>query len=178
MDVPFKTCPRCGVEYVATALVCSDCNVALEVLPTEGAEPPAIASLPPASELTRIAAGGPWEMERLALELQEAGISSRIDAMPSGAPSSRPVAGAPPRGSGAGARLALYVPPSEEELARSVIQGILAEAGAGGGGRAREGESLDACPACGAAISPIASACADCGLEFVPLEGLGCASGA
>src|SRR5262245_38823066 len=138
MNLPFKTCPRCGVEYVATALVCSDCNVALEVLPVGGREPPATASLPPASELTRIAAGGPWEMERLALELQEAGISCRIDAMPSSAPISRRVAGAPPRGSyGTGARLALYVLPAEEELARGVIQGILVEDGAGGAARAR-----------------------------------------
>jgi hypothetical protein len=171
MNLPFKVCPECGVEHVHTALVCADCNVALEIAPTEGAEAPPTAPLPPASELTRVAAGGPWEMERLALQLQEAGISSRIDAMPSGQASSRPVANAAARGSsGSGIRLALYVLPAEGEPARRVIQGILLQESPGGATPAREGEPLEACPACGAPISAVASACTDCGLEFIPVE--------
>jgi hypothetical protein len=173
MNLPFKVCPECGVEHVHTAIVCADCNVALEIARTETAEPPTTAPLPPASELTRVAAGGPWEMERLALQLQEAGISSRIDAMPSGQVIPRHVANAAARGSSAsGARLALYVLPAEGEPARRVIQGILLEDSPDGATPAREGEPLEACPACGAPISEVASACTDCGLEFLPVENL------
>jgi len=179
MSLPFKVCPECGVEHVHTALVCADCNVALEIAPTDSAERPATAPFPPASELTRVAAGSPWEMERLALQLQEAGISSRIDTMPSGQGSSRHVANAPPRNaSGSGARLALYVLPAEGEPASRVIQSILLQDSPGRDAAAREGDSLEACPACGTPISAVASACPDCGLEFVPIENLCSSCGA
>ena len=177
MTLPFKVCPECGVEHVHTALVCADCNVALEIAPAETAEAPT--TLPPAAELTRVAAGDPWEMERLALQLQEAGISSRIDTIPPGQAISRHVANAPARGASAsGARLALYVLPAEEEPARRVLRGNLLQDGSGGAARAQEGVSLEACPACGAPISAIESECSDCGLEFVPVEDLCSSCGA
>jgi ribosomal protein L40E len=170
MNLPFKVCPECGAEHVHAALVCADCNVALELAPAGSGEP-ATAPLPPAPELAHVAAGGPWEMERLALALQEAGISSRIDTSPSAQPTSRRAAGAAPRGSpGSGARLGLYVLPADADAARLVIQGILLQGGAGGVSPAGERGALDACPACGAPISAAASACSDCGLEFVPVE--------
>ena len=172
MNLPFKMCPECGVEYVHTALVCADCNVALESAPTRADQPAATTPLPPASELTRVAAGGPWEMERLALELQAAGFSSRIDTvLPAQPLSSRHVANATRRGSaGSGARLALYVLPAEAEPARRLIQSFLLQDSSGGVAHAPEGEALEVCPACGASISAAASACSDCGLEFIPIE--------
>lgn len=173
MNLPFKVCPECGVEHVHTAVVCSDCNVALEIGSTETAKPPTTAPLPAASELTRVAAGNPWEMERLALQLQEAGISSRIDTNPPRQAISRHVADAAARGSsGSSARLALYVRPAQAESARRVIRSILLQDSPDGEAQAREGATLEACPACGAPISAVASACSDCGLEFVPVEEL------
>jgi hypothetical protein len=170
-SLPFKVCPECGVEHVHSALVCIDCNVALELAPAAGAEPAALAPLPPASELAQVATGGPWEMERLALALQEAGFSSRIDTTPPGQPLSQQGARSAPRGSAGGtSRLALYVLPAEAEPALALIQELLLQGGTGVDGQAREGDTLDACPACGAGISPVAEACSDCGLEFAPVE--------
>lgn len=171
MTLPFKVCPECGAEHVHTALVCEDCNVGLEIAPIGTGEPLATAPLPPASELTRVAAGGAWEMERLALALQEAGLSSRIDSVPPAQPSSRHVAAAARRGSsGSGARLGLYVLPVDEEPARRVIQSVLLQDGVGDVSPGTERDTLEACPACGAPISGVSSACSDCGLEFVPVE--------
>jgi len=175
MNLPFKVCPECGVEHVHSALVCSDCQVAL-VLASEVGEAPPPAPLPSAAELTRVAVGSPWEMERLALELQQAGISSRVDAPSPGAPASRSLANTAPRGSGA--RLALYVLPDDAEPAAAVIRGLLLEdpsgeagpARLGEAGPAREGEAREACPACGAPIAAGAAECADCGLAFVAVE--------
>src|SRR5262249_58569831 len=93
MNLPFKVCPECGVEHVHSALVCSDCQVAL-VLASEVGEAAPAAPLPAVSELARLAVGSPWEMERLALELQQAGISSRVDAPSPGSPAPRPLANA------------------------------------------------------------------------------------
>src|SRR5262245_39002930 len=176
MDLPFKLCPECGAEHVHTAVICVDCNVALEIAPAEGPEPLPSAPFPPASELTRVAVGSPWELERLALHLQEASLSSRIDRVGPGEPALRQAPGAAPRGSGA--RLALYVLPEQADAARGVIQDVLLRDAPGAGTEAREGAPLEACPACGAAISPTASACADCGLEFVAVEAACSACGA
>ena len=171
MALPFKVCPDCGAEHVHTAVVCADCDVALEIAPIGAGELPATAALPPASELARVAAGGPWELERLALELQQAGISSRIESLTPAQPSSRQVAAAATRGSsGSGARLALYVLPEDADPAGRVIQGILHPDAASGVQPAGEQGALEACPACGAPISGVAAACSDCGLEFVPVE--------
>ena len=169
VNLPFKVCPECGAEHVHTALICVDCNVGLEIAPTEAAEPPPTAAFPPASELTRVAVGSPWEMERLALQLQEANLSSRIDPVsPAELDATRRARGAAARGSGA--RLALYVLPEDAESARGLIQGLLLQEAPGATAEAREGAALEACPACGAPISATASACSDCGLEFVAVE--------
>lgn len=176
MAVTFKICPECGAEHVQTALVCSDCNVALASAPGEATGPAAAVELPPASELVRIAAGGPWELERLALQLQEAGISSRIDSVLPAQPISRGVSAAATRGSpGSGARLALYVLPADLDPARRLIESALLEDAPEDAAPGRQGDALEACPACGAPIFGVASACSDCGLEFIPVEEV-CAS--
>jgi ribosomal protein L40E len=177
VNLPFKVCPECGAEHVHTAVICVDCNVALEIAPTEETpEPPPTAAFPPASELTRVAVGSPWEMERLALQLQEANLSSRIDRVDTGPGASRPLPNTAPRGSGA--RLALYVLPEDAEAARRAIQVLLLQDGPVAAAEAREGAALEACPACGAPIAPTASACSDCGLEFVAVEDACSACGA
>jgi hypothetical protein len=82
----------------------------------------------------------------------------------------RSLGGAAPRGSQGAARLALYVRPADVEGARAVLRSTLLSEERGGAAAAREGAEIEACPACGAAISASASQCPDCGLEFVPVE--------
>jgi hypothetical protein len=173
MSLPFKLCPECGAEHVQTAQVCVDCDVALVSGPLETAVSLPSAPLPPASELAQIAAGSPWEMQRFALQLQEAGISCRVDERPGEPARARRGANAAPRGSfGSAVRLGLYVLPADVEAARSALQGFLLQHDAGDSAPTPEGPALEACPACGTPISAAASACADCGLEFVALEEL------
>ncbi len=170
MDLPFKVCPQCGVEHVHTAQVCGDCGVALEV---SDARQPAASPLPPAAELQKIAAGGPWEMERLALELQRAGISCRIDGVAPSSPSDRSASHTSQRGAASsGARLALYVLPAEAAPAERVLREAMFPEEADAVESSAPGVELDACPACEATIAEGATACTDCGLEFVAVDDL------
>lgn len=174
MDLPFKVCPQCGVEYVHTALMCTDCGVSLDA---SGDRPFELEStpdpLPATSELQRIAAGSPWEMERLALELQQEGISSRIETVPTGPPNDREAARSSRRSSaGLNIRVGLYVAPQEAESAERIIRQLILPHEADALEHSPPGAELDACPACGAAISDAATACTDCGLEFVSVEDL------
>jgi len=151
MDLPPKICPECGAEYVHTVLVCADCDVALEV-PNPHQRPALQRQLPPASELALVAAGVPREMERIALELQRYGISCRIDTHP------------------AGSRVAVYVHPEDAGFAAQRIHDLILPHEDDAVELASPGSELEACPACGAAVSDTDSACADCGLAFVATE--------
>lgn len=176
MELPFKVCPQCGVEYVHTAQICADCGVALEV---SGARQPAPSPLPPAAELQRIAAGGPWEMERLALELQRAGISCRIDGVAPSSPNGRSASRTSQRGAASsGARLALYVLPADAAPAERVLREAMFPEEADAVPSSPAGAELDACPACEATIVEGATACTDCGLEFVAVDDLCAGCGA
>ena len=106
MDLQPKICPECGAEYLHTVLVCSDCDVALEV-PNPHPSPEVRRQLPPASELVAVATGVPREMERIALELQRHGISSRVDTHP------------------AGGRVAVYVHPEDAGLAAQIVRDLV-----------------------------------------------------
>jgi ribosomal protein L40E len=111
-------------------------------------------------------------MQQLALELQAAGISCRIDPIAPTRPPSREVARVAPRGSsGSSARLALYVLGADVEPARRLIESRLLGESSGEFPQATdEGGGLEVCPACAAPITSSAAACSDCGLEFVSVE--------
>ncbi len=156
MELPSKVCPECRVEYVPTALECSDCRVPLvdpAALP-EAAE----AGLPAASELTPIRVeNGRW-IQALATRLAEDGIAHRVEA----------AAAAPGRHSDP--LFALFVRPEDEAPARAVDAEVLRreipELAELRGADAERSE--DACPACGSAVRADAAECPDCGLNFDP----------
>jgi hypothetical protein len=136
---------------VHTVLVCADCGVALEV-PDPNPRPTVQRQLPPAAELALVATGVPREMERIALGLQERGISSRIDNHPAG------------RG------VAIYVLPEDAGFAARVVRDLVFPQQDDELQSSSPGTELEACPACGAAVSDTDAACADCGLAFVAGE--------
>ena len=92
---------------------------------------------------------GPWELERTANVLQEAGLPCRIDRHP-------------PPGQGEGEGLALYVRDEDRTAAEEAIHEYRAEALPDAADFPRAGEVLDACPACGARLEASATACSEC----------------
>ncbi len=143
---PPKTCPSCRVEYLHTAEICADCDVALVSGPLPEPEDDAGASLPSTDELALVLRDQPWELERMAQVLASADLRARIDRV--------------------GEReLGLYVLPSDRAAALLVVHEYRAatlhdaEAGA-------IGEALTACPTCQTDLHPAATSCPECGLEF------------
>ena len=148
---PPKICPECREEFVHTALRCADCDVDLVMeLPSETVQTGGGAALPPASELTPLLRGGPWELEPVALALAEAGIASRIDAY---------------EGTGGG-RLAIYVREEELQAAARAVEAHRAEHLHDAPEPGALGEALHDCPACGSRLPEDAAECPDCGLPF------------
>ena len=145
--LPPQTCPSCRVEYLHTAEICADCDVALVSGPLpEPEEDAGDDGLPPTSELALVLRDQPWELERVGQMLRSADLGVRIDRV--------------------GQReLGLYVLPSDREAALLLVHeyraATLPDAEAGA-----IGETLSACPACGTDLPPGASSCAECGLEF------------
>jgi predicted amidophosphoribosyltransferase len=156
VDLPAKICPECRVEYLHTALECSDCHVAL-VAPGElPAREERLADLRALTPI-RVESGG-W-ISRLAARLEEKRIPHRVEAA-----EARP-------GRHSGAQYALFVRAEDAEAARAVDSEILRQ-------ELPELSELpdatqapvsdDACPACGSAVSADAAECPDCGLNFEP----------
>ena len=71
-------CPECRAEYLASATVCADCDVAL--VSEAALERAAADDLPPESELHCVRASALGWARRLSDLLAEAGISHRIEA--------------------------------------------------------------------------------------------------
>jgi hypothetical protein len=160
-QLPPKTCPSCGDEFVHTALRCPDCDVELVVGPVER---PAAPELPPAAELAPVSRGEPWEMQRIAEALQEAGIASRIDTYPpSGAGPARESGEVPVSLVGS---LCIYVAFEDVQAAAALAQHVQLGAVLEDLGEDVSEAPADGCPACGSALPDGAASCSDCGLEF------------
>jgi hypothetical protein len=158
MQLPPKTCPRCGEEYVATVAICADCGIPL------GSEAPAAAAgpepLPSVEGLVALRhAEVPW-IEGLAGALAEAGISSRVEL-----PREADLRRVPGRGLGA-LRCTLYVRREDgaaaaridAEFARSQVPDLPAAETAW--------SESEGCPGCGASLAAEAQECPECGLTF------------
>jgi predicted amidophosphoribosyltransferase len=159
----FKICRSCGQEFQMWASECSDCHVPLHLTPGEELAPPEARPQPARDDLVQLKLGGAWELQALAEELQQRGISSRIDTPP----------GESGRGSpAAAAQLAIYVSRADLAAVREFTEELaareLAEAGI-----AEVEHDPNACPACGEPTPENAASCASCGLEFpeVPEHG-------
>jgi hypothetical protein len=157
----FKVCPECRVEYRLDAEVCADCRVPL--VHAEAA--PALEALddfPPAAQLECVRVAPVAWMEALAQGLQERGVTLRVE---------RARAEDAPEGQRADvfgdiAQLfGLYVRSEDLELARELDASIAAQLVPEEAEALAEGE-VDACPACGAALSAEMLECGDCGLSL------------
>lgn len=163
----FKTCPRCGDEFVPQVSECPDCRVAL----VAASDPPVRReATPPERAATALEDalvlrhGDASELRQVAELLGQAGIACAIDTSPPGAGF---------RGGGArGARavqLAIYVRAQDAEAAAAVHLQWLTRS-TPGAELAGPGGMLDACPGCGEPLATGSSACAACGLAFPDLQ--------
>jgi hypothetical protein len=159
----FKICRSCGQEFQMWASECSDCHGPLhlssgeELAPSDTTRP-----VPAPEDLVQLKLGGAWELQALAEQLQQHGISSRIDTPPGeSGRGSRPAA----------AQLAIYVARAELDAVRAFTEELAARELAEAGLEEVEHDP-NACPACGEPTPENAASCASCGLEFpeVPAE--------
>lgn len=157
----YKICPSCGVEFVHTAEHCSDCGVPL----THRSDPEATPDLPPAAELSALVRVGPWEADRIATALDQAGIPSRIDTFPPGSAIEGGRNAYLGQG-GHGIEVCVYVLAADREAAEGALNDYRAATLPDAGPAADTGEELSACPACGTRFAPGATSCHECGLEF------------
>ena len=156
-------CPRCEGEYLATAIECSDCGVALvhpDELVAHETE-----TLPPVSELTCIRAASVGWTRALSGHLSEAGIPHRIEALRGEDEGDESVQRRPnyrlPYG--------VYVRSEEAERALEVdasfmpsqIPDLPDEHESSGGV-----EDVETCPACGERVNIDTSECPSCGLAL------------
>lgn len=145
-----------------TAEVCVDCDVALVHAETLAADARALAEFPPASELECVRVAPFAWMELLAQELQERGVTLRVE---------RARAEDAPDGQNAeifgdiAQLFGLYVRAEDLALARELDGSIAAQLIPDESPALAEGEE-DACPGCGAVLGPDAVECPDCGLSF------------
>jgi ribosomal protein L40E len=159
-----RICRDCGEEYRPDAVRCSDCGGELEDRqldddgnPIDDDEP----ETPPAPTVERrivFVAPRASEVVPLAEALREAGIEYHL-------------AEQPPADEGAGARYALLVAEEDAARALSALAPLIAPEEANEElsaveSRFEPGRGYLACPACGAAQSPGATECADCGLTL------------
>lgn len=160
----FKVCRSCGQEFQMWATECSDCGQPLQLSSGEeiaAPEPPAPTAL---EDLVMLKVGSTWELSAIAEELQQRGISSRIDSPPEGSLARRD-------SRAAAAQLALFVPRADLEAVREYITELAAQERAAHGIEDVEHDP-NACPACGEPLGDSAASCEACGLEFpeVPAE--------
>ena len=163
MALPPKVCPRCGEEYLHTAIECVHCAVTL-VLPGQLEDAP-VDELPPPSELRRVRAAGAGWVVTLSEQLAEHDIPHRVESLNE--------AEADAQGGGAGP-YGVYVREEDLEAAKAIDSAYLKrempdldesaiEAGFAG---ADDGT----CPACGDPVTSDVDECAGCGLALGPIE--------
>ena len=160
----FKVCRSCGAEFQMWATECSDCGQPLQLSSGEELAPPEPPAPTVLEDLVLVKLGSNWELQSIAEELQQRGISSRIGAPPDASLASR-------ASRVQAAQLALFVPRVDLEAVRAYTEELAAEERAAHGIPDIEHDA-NACPACGELLAESAASCEACGLEFpeVPAE--------
>jgi hypothetical protein len=156
-------CPQCEAEYLATAIECVECRVAL-VHPEQLASAEA-QDLPPASELTCIRAASMAWTRALSERLSEAGIPHRIEAVRGDDDDDDSVKSRPNFRLPCG----VYVRPGDARAAaeidatfmRSQIPDLPDGHEISGGSH-----DVESCPACGERVSLDTRECPGCGLAL------------
>ena len=151
-------CPECHAEYLWTAKVCTECDVAL--VPETALGDASSDELPPVSQLVCIRAAAVGWCRLLSERLLAAGISHRIEAA-----ADDDEDGAERR-PGAHLPYGVYVRPEDEAAAVAVDADFmrsqipdLPDVEASGG-------DADRCPACGENVTPDTEECPECGLAL------------
>ena len=160
-------CPRCEAEYLATAIECTDCGVAL-VHPEQLASAE-VEALPPVSELACIRAASVAWTRALSERLSEVGIPHRVEAISESADDDDSVRRRPNFRLPCG----VYVRPEDVERAaevdadfmRSQIPDLPDGHEISGGS-----EDAETCPACDERVSIDARECPSCGLMLAVEE--------
>ncbi len=165
----FKTCPRCGDEFVAHVSECPDCRVPLSAAGDAAAAfvQPVHSHDPPFSfeRAVVLRTGQPSDLRSLAEALAAAGIACAVDTDPRGAE----ISGMSTRRSSGDANLAVYVGIDDIAAASALHRGWL-EQSIPGAADARDEIADGGCPGCNAPLPADATACAACGLEFPDLQ--------
>lgn len=157
----FKVCPECRVEYRLSAEVCADCRVPLVHAEALAAEE-SIEDFPPADQLACVRVAPRAWIEALSMGLQQQGVTLRVE---------RARAEDAPDGQRADIfgdveqLFGLYVRSEKLALAQELDASIAALLVPEDSAPLEEGE-VDACPACGDALSADALECPGCGLGF------------
>jgi ribosomal protein L40E len=153
-------CPECRAEYLWTATVCAECDVALVPAP---AIPEQAGGLPPVSELVCIRASAIGWARGLSERLAEAGISHRIEAAQDDAEDGSV------RRPGANLPFGVYVRAEDLDAAVEVDAAFMQSQipDLEGDPAAEADASAEGCPACGADVPADASECPDCGLALL-----------
>jgi ssDNA-binding Zn-finger/Zn-ribbon topoisomerase 1 len=152
-------CPECEGEFVATALACPDCGVAL--VTAAALEQREVESLPPASELVCVRAASVGWAQALSGLLAEEGIPHRIEAASEdGEEVSRRPGVTLPYG--------VYVRAQDVEKAREIDTAFMkSQIPDLPDDHELAAPDAEGCPACGETLAPDASECPECGLALI-----------
>ncbi len=157
-------CPECRSEFLATATRCADCDLAL--VPESALGDVAVEEMPPVAELVCVRAASVGWAQGLSERLSEAGISHRIEVAHDDEDDGSV------RRPGHNLPYGAYVRPQDAEAAAAVDAAFTEYQipdlpGAVEGGEVGE----DACPACGAQVTPETAECPECGIVLLMDEG-------
>jgi hypothetical protein len=152
-------CPRCESEYMPSVSECADCGVALVTESQLGERSAEV--LPEVRELVLIRASSVGWAQNLSALLADAGISHRIEAVRGGDEDDlvrrRPNDLLP---------FGVYVRGEDEQAARAIDAAHLRSEIPDLPDEVEGSHDAEACPACGTAVAPGATECADCGLAL------------
>lgn len=165
MAKPPKFCPECREEYLHTATVCAECDVALVLEDDlgDGDEDDGEGGLPPVSELVCIRASAVGWAMALSERLSDAGIPHRVQAATDDDEGSR-------NQPGRNLPFGVFVLPDDEDLARRIDEEHMASEIPDLPDPDADGFGDDCCPACGEPVAADADECAGCGLALLSGE--------
>jgi len=152
-------CPECRAEYLPSASLCVECDVALVAAHALSSQP--VNEMPPASELVCIRASSLGWAQQLSDRLAAAGISHRVEV------TSEDSEEGSLRRPGADLPFGVYVLPGDEAAAADVDAEFMRHQIPDLEPHAEGAVDADTCPACGTAAVPQASECPECGLALL-----------
>ena len=157
-------CPGCRSEFVSTATRCVECDLALVAESALGDA--SVDAMPPIEELVCIRAASVGWAQGLSERLAAAGVSHRIEVTHDDEDDGSV------RRPGANLPYGVYVLPQDVDAAMAVDAAFTEyQIPDLPGPDDASGASEDACPACGAELTPTTAECPECGIVLLVEEG-------